>query len=507
MLRDGLCIPKDAMSWVGIVGFGLLWGWLYVCALETNDSQGGYAYMLLSSIVEVVVFSLPLVLPTRLVDRVLGKARFILISATLCASAVTMIFFAPGIADSKPLRIVFAIAQGAGFSFFAIAWGLSFARRFERGGLQGAVMLSALVMVAVRMPFAFALTEAGVMLASVALPLSSCVLYAVFTSKEPDEGACGDKAVLRVVPGVKARHLVNLFTVAMPLTLLFGALPPEQVQMFGAIFAALVLFAVFAVACLVASAFGLRTIHVPLITSMLLLVAGSVAFALGPVAYDASASLTCLGVFIYDTGIWVFSMMFASARGVRGIRNFCAIKAVFSFSHVAAYVLVIAALELKLDPSQYGVILLAILAGCLVANRFCVSDPIGADLGETVSDASESPLETAVSAMPRSGETPPPCDAASCGGACHPATPVHEGAGPKTFEGKCEELSREGGLTKRESEIMVLLARGHNRAHVKEALYLAEGTLNTHTMSIYRKLNVHSQQELINMVDKGHPLS
>lgn len=58
------------------------------------------------------------------------------------------------------------------------------------------------------------------------------------------------------------------------------------------------------------------------------------------------------------------------------------------------------------------------------------------------------------------------------------------------------------GLSLREEEVLVLLARGRNRLHISQALYISENTVRSHMKSIYRKLNVHSQQELIDLVEK-----
>ncbi len=78
------------------------------------------------------------------------------------------------------------------------------------------------------------------------------------------------------------------------------------------------------------------------------------------------------------------------------------------------------------------------------------------------------------------------------------AEPSHEEA----FQQACNQVAKEHGLTEREAEVMGLLARGHNGHHIEEALTLSYNTVKTHVKRIYRKLDVHSQQELIDMVDE-----
>ena len=48
---------------------------------------------------------------------------------------------------------------------------------------------------------------------------------------------------------------------------------------------------------------------------------------------------------------------------------------------------------------------------------------------------------------------------------------------------------------------MYLLAKGHNAAYIQDSLYISRSTAKTHINHVYRKLDIHSQQELINMVE------
>lgn len=49
--------------------------------------------------------------------------------------------------------------------------------------------------------------------------------------------------------------------------------------------------------------------------------------------------------------------------------------------------------------------------------------------------------------------------------------------------------------------MLFLLSKGRNSAAIQEALYISAGTANTHMRHIYRKLDVHSQHELIDLVE------
>lgn len=69
------------------------------------------------------------------------------------------------------------------------------------------------------------------------------------------------------------------------------------------------------------------------------------------------------------------------------------------------------------------------------------------------------------------------------------------------FLRKCDAASAIFLLSGRESEVLVLLAKGRNAGFIKDALCISEGTAKTHVHHVYKKLGVHSQQELIALVD------
>lgn len=58
-------------------------------------------------------------------------------------------------------------------------------------------------------------------------------------------------------------------------------------------------------------------------------------------------------------------------------------------------------------------------------------------------------------------------------------------------------------LTPRETEILELLAHGRNGPFIQEKLVLSRNTVKTHVANIYAKLGVHSQQELIDLVEQA----
>lgn len=66
----------------------------------------------------------------------------------------------------------------------------------------------------------------------------------------------------------------------------------------------------------------------------------------------------------------------------------------------------------------------------------------------------------------------------------------------------CKAVCERYGLTPREQEVFELLARGRNAGHIGKQLYIATNTVKTHSQRIYRKMEINSQQQLIDMVEE-----
>ena len=68
---------------------------------------------------------------------------------------------------------------------------------------------------------------------------------------------------------------------------------------------------------------------------------------------------------------------------------------------------------------------------------------------------------------------------------------------------RCRDIALERGLTPREFEVLTVLAHGNSLARVQSDLVISEGTAITHRRNLYRKLDVHSKQELLDFVLNG----
>ncbi len=67
---------------------------------------------------------------------------------------------------------------------------------------------------------------------------------------------------------------------------------------------------------------------------------------------------------------------------------------------------------------------------------------------------------------------------------------------------RCLVFANAHGLTERETEVLDLLVRGRTLKVVAERLTISKGTAGTHIANIYRKCDVHAQQDLIDQFEE-----
>lgn len=64
-----------------------------------------------------------------------------------------------------------------------------------------------------------------------------------------------------------------------------------------------------------------------------------------------------------------------------------------------------------------------------------------------------------------------------------------------------DDMSREFALSPRQAEVLGLLAKGRDVRFISEEFVVSTSTVKSHVYMLYRKLGIHSQQELISLVD------
>lgn len=82
---------------------------------------------------------------------------------------------------------------------------------------------------------------------------------------------------------------------------------------------------------------------------------------------------------------------------------------------------------------------------------------------------------------------------------CRSASDSKEGT-PFSLPNVCALLAEEYKLTKREHEVLIYLAQGYSLPYIRNELYIAQSTIDTHVGHIYKKMGIHSREELITTV-------
>ena len=72
---------------------------------------------------------------------------------------------------------------------------------------------------------------------------------------------------------------------------------------------------------------------------------------------------------------------------------------------------------------------------------------------------------------------------------------------PHMFQMRCDKVAEDYGLSKRQREVLEMLAKGRNAEYITEKLVISAHTAKAHIYNIYQKTGVHSRQELMDLVE------
>lgn len=78
----------------------------------------------------------------------------------------------------------------------------------------------------------------------------------------------------------------------------------------------------------------------------------------------------------------------------------------------------------------------------------------------------------------------------------------NEDAGRAASDDRCAELARKYCLTPREQEILAQLAGGRTIGGIARELTVSENTVKYHVKSVYQKLDVHSRNEVVELLGR-----
>lgn len=74
--------------------------------------------------------------------------------------------------------------------------------------------------------------------------------------------------------------------------------------------------------------------------------------------------------------------------------------------------------------------------------------------------------------------------------------------GTDDIETVCARFSRRYGLSRREEEVLVYVGQGYNSPYIAKVLFISDSTVRSHLKSIYRKADVASRMDLVDLIRK-----
>ena len=72
---------------------------------------------------------------------------------------------------------------------------------------------------------------------------------------------------------------------------------------------------------------------------------------------------------------------------------------------------------------------------------------------------------------------------------------------PALFRIRCTRIAENYGLSDREAEVFVLIAKGNDARQISDRLYVSYNTARTHIRNIYAKMDVHSRHEFFEILN------
>ncbi len=513
------------------VGYGCHQAWVYACMFGASlfptagvrlNLSNSFVTISLMYVVSIVVFSLFLVVlgfyDRKVIDYVVKK-RFLALGAGLM-SAGTALWIVLGWAGLTCVAsdVVCGVLTGLGSGALVLGWGTLFARC----DTFSIYLNSAIALVLAILLYAFVLhhiPEVARALLVSGLPIAGFVV--LYTKTPVPYYERGDLPDFNPLPINRTKFLVAFGIPVALFGLALGALRQTSVQMvipaatidmqFLCLASAACAALVVTLACLLFSrgetswSRQFRIIVPVIVLAMLSLP-------------NVSSGLNTLSMFFLVVGYMSFEMLLWTFYGelsqrfnlspvfVFGIGRGTA--AIFSLgSSLIPLTQGISLNEYSFDLATLTLVIMSIimLAYCLLPTESDISKLVttcplmhAVDSGEYVNEAAVQILENAKKKAEEQA-------ARQTEEAANNSTQQGPGqsGGRRWFKENCEAIANRYLLSRRETEVLFLLAKGYNSAYIQEKLYISEGTAKTHIRHIYRKLDIHTQQELMRMVENG----
>ena len=217
-------------------------------------------------------------------------------------------------------------------------------------------------------------------------------------------------------------------------------------------------------------------------------------FLLGPVLELISIGggdlLTGVGTALFEVVVWLVAVMLVRSC-TEPLLAAVAVRFVIVVGHLAGAALGMGAEAwARIEPSAPEAFSLVIVFGYVIMLAYLFNDP--------------------VAKLPFTSNRLPAATGAAMPGETDTSSELVPAASPTTTEAQlwrdlCATVAREHGLTPRETDVLEQLARGRDLAFMEEKFVLSRNTVKMHIKHVYEKLEVHSKQEVIDLVEAARP--
>lgn len=442
-----------------------------------------------------------------------------MVSATLLSATVLVIAFArfvkPERLVSVPTKVGVAVIMSSSTVLFIIgdAYGISTA--FFAGsvftGISSGIMIQQWI---------YAYRRLGIKITVCSLPalmaMSICVCLTVMYL--PKAVTLGMTALMPIISEIMFHHVrldllpeydidygprnkpANFILLLLPISLY--SLATGFLDFYSSegaytyIFYALIAFVTMAVAILFALITSGQTVtQTVLLPLAFLVVAGVPSVSLSP--YVPAAQFISIGELGQEVVVFTIVTAFSEFFSLNGLKTFALAKTclvVFnSFGWYAAQ-----ALEGTLTTLGHSQLSLFVLLAGVEALAVSMTIFVVKAQKDVVRESAETEIVQAISSASTSSSN----EKANAHESVCKRAPEQLGTNAEAngFDLRCQKASNTFGLSQREQDVFLLLARGFSNSRIQQELYIAQGTVNYHTRNIYAKLGVHSKQELIDLV-------
>ncbi len=471
-----LRITVNEKSLARVAGLACNRAWAYSCffglSLFARPETGSSSYQLMLYLGSAFILTITLALAATFHKRIeafLSRPQYLMVGPALASIGSLLIPFigVPGIemTESIMLVVISNLLTGVGSGLLLLSWGISYANADSEqmpvescAAFVGGVMLYALFsMVLPVAHFAFV----------IALPLASALfcrhansLVADNMRETPRFGK--DSGLPRVAAGIL------LFGFVAGITRDIQPLMPSSdssttYSMTVFLTTAFVVFAFYALTRK-GSSLDINALFRPTLVVMML---GILFMPLFSESSLAPAALVKSGYTCFELLVWIMLARFCHQKKASPVIAFGIGRAVVAGSGVLGSLVAVFVLPIVQQNNVQTALVFAILAIALVilCNTILTTENF--------------------SKLWRTNDKEP---------------------SKLSFEQRCNVVFDRYGLSPRQREIAFMIACGHDSNYISEKLYISKGTINSHRMRIYKKLGVHSRQELLDLIPQAEEL-